>query len=292
MNKNFKLFCFGFGQVAKCFVKNLIKNNYNFQLVTTNTTKTKLEKIHNLKYKSYYFNNNKFDKNLIKDLKNSNKILISIPPKKKIEIVSKLFENNFKDSKFNWVTYLSATNVYGDRKGKWVNEKTKPIPKSDRGIARLNAEKKWMKFYKDFNLPIQIFRLSGIYSSENNIITRLKSKKIKLVIKKKHFFSRIHLEDIAQILIVSLKKFRPGEVYNISDNYPCSNVEIMKYASRIMNIENPKKIKVNEIKNRKLKDFYKDSKKVNNRKMKSFFKYSLKYPSYKEGLIAVKNNMI
>ena len=75
-------------------------------------------------------------------------------------------------------------------------------------------------------------------------------------------------------LIVSLKKFRPGEVYNISDNYPCSNVEIMKYASRIMNIENPKKIKVNEIKNRKLKDFYKDSKKVNNRKMKSFFKYS------------------
>ena len=26
MNKNFRLFCFGFGQVAKFFVKNLIKN--------------------------------------------------------------------------------------------------------------------------------------------------------------------------------------------------------------------------------------------------------------------------
>ena len=30
--KNFKLFCFGFGQVAKYFIKNLIKNNFNFEL--------------------------------------------------------------------------------------------------------------------------------------------------------------------------------------------------------------------------------------------------------------------
>ena len=55
MKKDFKLFCFGFGQVAKYFVKNLIKNNFNFDLVTTNTTKTKLLDFNNLKYKSYFF---------------------------------------------------------------------------------------------------------------------------------------------------------------------------------------------------------------------------------------------
>ena len=39
--KKIKLFCFGFGQVAKYFVKKLINEKYNLSLVTTNTTKTK-----------------------------------------------------------------------------------------------------------------------------------------------------------------------------------------------------------------------------------------------------------
>ena len=43
MKKKFKLFCFGFGQVAKYFVNNLVKNNFNFELITTNTTKTQLK---------------------------------------------------------------------------------------------------------------------------------------------------------------------------------------------------------------------------------------------------------
>ena len=66
--KSFKLFCFGFGQVAKYFVENLIKNNYKFELVTTNTTNTQEKKIKNLIYKSYFFKNEKFDEGLLKDL--------------------------------------------------------------------------------------------------------------------------------------------------------------------------------------------------------------------------------
>ena len=54
MEKNFKLFCFGFGQVAKYFVKNLIKNNFDIELITTNTAKTQSNKFGNLKY-SYRF---------------------------------------------------------------------------------------------------------------------------------------------------------------------------------------------------------------------------------------------
>ena len=79
MEKKFKLFCFGFGQVAKYFVKNLIKNKFDFDLVTTNTRKTQNKKFNNLQYKSYYFADNKFDNNLLNDLNSSNKILISIP---------------------------------------------------------------------------------------------------------------------------------------------------------------------------------------------------------------------
>ena len=76
---------------------------------------------------------------------------------------------------FDWITYLSATSVYGDKKGQWVNEDTNPKPTSERGIARLKAENNWLKYFRLFNLPIQIFRLSGIYSIENLAFKTLRS---------------------------------------------------------------------------------------------------------------------
>ena len=137
----------------------------------------KLSSFNLYKENSYFFYNNTFDPNLISDLNSSDKVLISIPPRDQNDIVIKNFKKNFEKNKFDWVTYLSATNVYGDKKGKWVDEDTSPEPTSDKGMARLNAEKNWLKLYKNFNLPIQIFRLSGIYSIENNIIERLKMGK-------------------------------------------------------------------------------------------------------------------
>ena len=292
MKKKFKLFCFGFGQVAKYFIRNLVKKKIEFELITTNTNKTEFRKFHDLKFKSYYFLDNKFDNNLLHELDSSDKILISIPPINQKDIVLETFSRSFEKYKFNWVTYLSATSVYGDKNGQWVDENTSPNPTSKRGIARLTAEQNWLKYCEDFNLPIQIFRLSGIYSIENNIIKRLTNGNLKIVEKQNHFFSRIHVEDIAEVLTISLKNFNSGEIYNISDNYPCSNLEIAEYTSKLIKINTPPKIKFDDLKEGMLREFYNDSKKVSNKKMKFFFKYTLKYPTFKEGLDMIQNHMI
>ena len=84
----------------------------------------------------------------------------------------------------------------------------------------------------------------------------------------------------------------PGEIYNISDNYPCSNEEIANYTANLIKINLPKKINFKDLDSGMLKNFYKDSKKINNKKMKSFFDYKLKYPTFKEGLNMIKNNFI
>ena len=60
------------------------------------------------------------------------------------------------------VRYLSSTSVYGDHFGNWVTEKTELLPNEER-IARLKAENQNLKLHKDFNLPVHIFRLPGIY---------------------------------------------------------------------------------------------------------------------------------
>ena len=269
-----------------------MKNNINFDLVATNTKETLLREFSGIKYKSFYFANNDFDKDLLKELNSSNKVLISISPKNNVDIVLKTFDKNFKKNKFDWVIYLSATSVYGDKKGQWVDESAHLEPTSENGKARLSAENSWLRYYKNFNLPVQIFRLSGIYSIENNIIERLKMGTLKIVKKNNHYFSRIHVEDIAQILTLSLKKNKPGEIFNISDNHPCSNNEIAEYAAKLINVPVPEKIKVNDISSKMLRQFYNDSKKVDNKKMKDFFNYKLIYPTYKEGLEMIGNYKI
>ena len=290
--KKIKLFCFGFGQVAKYFVKKLIDKQYNLSLVATNTTKTKENFFGNKKFKSYFFNNKNYDEKLISDLTNSNIILVSIPPVDGEDIVVNFFEKKFDNFNFKWITYLSATSIYGDKKGNWVDEKSELNPTSKNGKSRLAAEKKWIELFRKKKLPIQIFRLSGIYSPEYNIFNRIKSGSLKIVNKSNHFFSRIHVEDIANILTLSLDKFKSGEIYNVSDDCPCSNDKIAIYALDLLKIEKPKMIKIDQIDNEMIRDFYKDSKKVSNKKIKNVFSYKLKFSTYKEGLREIYNHLI
>ena len=290
--KDINIFCFGFGQVAKNFIKKLSVEQYNINLSATSRSESSKKTFNGINYNSYLFNSENFDQNLVVKLKEADHILVSIPPENQEDLVIKNFSKFIESSKVKWITYLSATSIYGDHKGEWVNENSKTNPISNNGIARLKAENAWFSLEKNKKIPIQIFRLSGIYSNEKNILIRLKSGGVKLINKKNHFFSRIHVDDISNILFKSLSKFKSGEIYNLSDDKPSTSEEVTLFGAKILNIENIEKIEVDQIKSEMLKNFYKESKKVSNKKMKSYFDYNLKFPSYIEGLNYIRSNFI
>ena len=286
------IICFGFGQVAKNFIKKLIDQGANFKLTTTSREESKTKEFENINYESFQFTEEGFDKNFISRFEEADHILLSIAPINGTDIVIKNLKDYFKSSKFKWITYLSATSVYGNHNGEWVDENSETKPTSQNGIERLKVEKEWMKLASKYDLPFQIFRLSGIYSNQYNILKRLKSGEAKIINKKNHFFSRIHVEDIANVLSSSLNNFKKKEIYNISDNQPASAEEVVMYGVKLLGINRPKTLEINEIKSEMLKNFYKDSKKVDNKKMKEFFNHKLKYPTYVEGLNYIFNNII
>ena len=290
--KNINLFCFGFGQVAKNFIKKIKEENLSVNLTVTSREKSESKILENLEYKSFQFSEDYFDRNLIENLKSSDYILISIAPVNGEDIVIKNFQDIIEKSKVKWITYLSATSVYGDHNGQWVDENSKTNPTSSNGIDRLKVEKSWMKLATTKDLPFQIFRLSGIYSNQRNVLARLKSGEVKTINKKNQFFSRIHVEDIANILFKSLKNFKPKEIYNISDDKPASSKEVMFYGAKLLGIKKLKTVELSSIKNEMVENFYKDSKKVSNKKMKVFFSYDLKYPTYVEGLRYIRDHLI
>ena len=287
------IFCFGFGQVAECFINKIIQEKKDFDLTVTSRQETHQVEFNNIKIKSYQFTDDKFDKSITKKLEEANYILISIPPIDSKDIVVS-FLNSYQKKLINckWITYLSATSVYGDHKGEWVNENSITKPSSPNGLSRLQAEKSWISFSNKKNYPLQIFRLAGIYSNEFNILKRLQTGKIQIVNKKNHFFSRIHVEDIANILYKSLDNFKNNEIYNICDDKPAPQSEVVAYGLKLLKLEQPNPVQLEEIKSEMLQNFYKDSKKVDNKKMKAFFKYNLKFPSYIEGLDYIFNNNI
>jgi nucleoside-diphosphate-sugar epimerase len=290
--RDINIFCFGFGQVAKNFIKKLSIEQYNINLSTTSRSESSKKIFNDINYNNYLFNNNKFDQKLVVKLKEADHILISVPPENQEDLVVKNFSKFIENSKIKWITYLSATSIYGDHKGEWVNENSKTNPISSNGIARLKAENAWVSLEKNNKIPVQIFRLSGIYSNEKNILTRLKSGKVKLISKKNHYFSRIHVDDISNILFKSLSKFKSGEIYNISDDKPSTSEDITLFGAKILNIENIEKIEIDQIKSEMIKNFYNESKKVSNKKMKRYFNYNLKFPSYIEGLNYIRSNFI
>ena len=290
--KNINIFCFGFGQVAKNFISKVNLEKYNINFSSTSRNETSMENFEGIEYNSYQFSDKKYDKNLIPKLREADHILVSIPPKNEEDLVINNFSKILENSKAKWITYLSATSVYGDHKGEWVNEGSETKPTSPNGIARLKTENSWLSLEKNKNLPVQIFRLSGIYSNENNILVRLKLGNAKLINKKNHFFSRIHVEDIASILLKSLSQFKSGEIYNLADDKPSSLKEVTLYAAKILNIKDLKNIETNEMESEMLINFYKDSKKVSNKKLKKYFNYNFKFPTYVEGLNYIRDNFI
>ena len=179
-----------------------------------------------------------------------------------------------------WVGYLSTTGVYGGQQGRLINEDTQTRPTAARGMRRLEAEELWQAQ----DLPLHIFRLSSIYGSGRGQLSSILSGRAKRIVKKNQYFSRIHVEDIAQILHASMKKTDPKRIYNLSDDYPCPPEEILDYLTQKLGLPPLPSISVNDQSLSPLmRSFYSESKKIDNQRIKKELGIELKYPSYKEG---------
>jgi nucleoside-diphosphate-sugar epimerase len=291
LSKSITLVCFGFGLVAKYFVKELLRNKYKIKLITTSRSKSSNNKFLNINYKNFYFDNNNFDKKIFKYILNVSHILVSIPPGNRKDFVIENFYNEILlNKKIKWLAYLSSTSVYGNHNGKWVDERSKLLSNNDKGINRILAENEWLKLNRYHFVPTRIFRLSGIYSPERNIFLRLARNQVRYV-KNNNIFSRIHVADIAQVLSKSLIYSKPGEIYNVADNLPCPYDQTISYACNLMGIKIPIFENFKSSNDSDMKNFYKVSKKVSNLKIKKDLKVKLQFPSYEEGFKSILNNI-
>lgn len=192
-----------------------------------------------------------------------------------------------------WLGYLSATSVYGDAVGGWVDETTPPAPADERGTRRLLAENQWLSLHQEKALPVHIFRLTGIYGPGRNALLDMKEGTARRLYKPGQVFSRIHVEDIAQILWQSVQQSASGEIYNCSDDNPAPSHEVVAYAAELLGMRPPPLTPIEEVEmTPMLKSFYAVSRRVANRKVKVKLGVALRYPDYRAGLQALLGTVI
>jgi nucleoside-diphosphate-sugar epimerase len=190
--------------------------------------------------------------------------------------------------RLDWVGYLSTTGVYGDRAGGWVDETTPLTPSTARGKARVTAEAEWLDLYRDYGLPVHIFRLAGIYGPGRGPFEKVRDGSARRIIKDGQVFSRIHVEDIAQVLAASVARPDPGAIYNVCDDDPAPPQDVIGHAADLLGLPQPPAIPFDEAELSPMAaSFYAESKRVDNRRIKQDLRVRLRYPDYRAGLAAM-----
>ena len=214
-------------------------------------------------------------------------ILSCIPPDKNgKDPVLESLKTKLQSLPIDWIGYLSTTGVYGNTNGEWVSEINQPNPLQKRSHNRLNCEKEWIQS----GLPVQIFRLPGIYGPGRSTFEAIRNQKIRVISKENQVFSRIHVADIANAIIYILRNkdsLKFHQIINIADDEPCSQIEVIEYCYALLGLKMPTPILFEEAKKELspiAQSFWMENRKVSNKLLCETLGYKLIYKNYKIGL--------
>lgn len=188
----------------------------------------------------------------------------------------------------DWVGYLSTTGVYGDRRGGWVAEQSRLAAQSLEGARRVGAERDWLEVGRGMGLTVSVFRLPGIYGPGRSALDRLRAGEARRIVAPGQVFSRIHVDDLAAGLAASIARPKAGGAYNLCDDEPAANSEVIAYAAELLGLPVPPEVPLAEAGlSAMAQRFYAESKRVSNALAKAELGWRPAYRTYREGLAAI-----
>jgi len=180
--------------------------------------------------------------------------------------------------------YTSSTSVYGQNDGSLVTETSPTDPSAETGKVLVETEKVLLEAARQRRFPAVILRLAGIYGPGRGYWFRQYLKnEARIEGAGERILNMIHRDDVVGAIIAALKGGRPGEVYNVADDEPVSQLSFFQWLSGQLGKALPPSIPDDPIALRKRGV---TNKQVSNHCLKTELGYQFKYPTFREGYAA------
>jgi len=212
-------------------------------------------------------------------LRRATHILSSVPPGDDGDPVLERYGDALRAAPAGWIGYLSATGVYGDTGGAWVDEAS-PIGQGRR-TARAAADLAWQALGR----PVHIFRLPGIYGPGRSVLERIAEGRARRIDLPGQVFSRIHVDDIASGVIAGMAG--PAGLYNLADDLPGPQNAVIAHGADLLGVAPPP---LQTLEDARLSPaaaaFYGENRRIANGKAKRLLGWTPRYADYRSGLAA------
>ena len=280
-----RLFCFGLGYCALRFIAG------REDVVASGTVRgaDKATALTGEGIAAFVFDGARADKALAPHLAAAEALLVSIAPDAQGDPALARFADMLAQSaNLRRIVYLSTIGVYGDHCGRSVDETSEASPRSQRGQARLAAERQWRALGAARDIPVHILRLAGIYGPGRNLLIKLREGDARRIVKPGQKFNRTHVDDVAQAIGLTLASDGPGAVWNVADEEPAPPQDVIAFAAQLLGMPPPREEPYDSAAMTPMaRSFYADNKCVAIDKLKRDLGFKPYYPTYREGLTAL-----
>jgi nucleoside-diphosphate-sugar epimerase len=177
--------------------------------------------------------------------------------------------------------YTSSTAVYGQDDGSVVDETAPTEPVAATARVLVEAENVLLEAVRQRGFPAIIARLAGIYGpGRGHWFKQFLSGQARIQGSGGRILNMIHRDDVVGALIAALKKGRPGQIYNVVDDEPVTQLGCFQWLSGVLGRPLPPPAREGPGTSRKRGPA---NKRVSNRKLKRELGYTFKYPTFRQG---------
>lgn len=170
--------------------------------------------------------------------------------------------------------YISSTGVYGETSGR-IDEDTPVDIREPRAALRFATE----TLYRAQGAVV--LRAAAIYGPGRGLHVRLKRGEHKVSEGGKRVVSRIHVDDLSRLSLLSLEAGLRDEVFVVADEAPVPQAEVIDWLCDRLKVPRPLEVSVES-----LPETLRHDRSIDGRRILRRLNVSLLYPSYREGFAA------
>jgi nucleoside-diphosphate-sugar epimerase len=173
------------------------------------------------------------------------------------------------------IVYMSSTGVYGARRGV-VDDSTAVDGAAEPAASRLAAEEAWK------TVGATVLRAPAIYGPNSGLHVRLREGTFSIPGDGSGVVSRIHVDDLARLIIAVFDRGLKGETFVVGDLNPATHGEVVAWLCEQLNIPMPPYTSLDQV-----SSHLRASRQVDASRALEALGVELKYPTYREGFKAI-----